>query len=339
VALRAPGIATQARYTKVPIERLCFDPGNPRLGGVATRKSQEQIQKYLEGPPHFALELAGSMAENGFLPYEPLVVRRVDGDFAVIEGNRRLAAVKSILSAAEGKYSTAVTQRLKKIPVLVFPSGAGQGDSEEVLRYLGVKHLFGFRDWPPLSKAMFLDKRMGSRNDLGQVLKELNIKKQEAARYLIPYRLAKAAKAIFKKIDTADFWSLAESFGRTNIKAYIQLDYDRRTMQIRTFDPVKLRHLTRFLYGKRRRITDTRQLSALGSVLGSKEAARKLEAGATLEEAQLYVEPKQEKLGQLVSQLERVFQRIRMLSPRKADCAKILKVTEEFNQRLRGVRR
>jgi hypothetical protein len=320
---------------KVPIGELRFDPENPRLGGAARHKSPEQIQKYLEGPPNYALDLVGSMVENGFLPYEPLVVRRVKDNYVVIEGNRRLAAVQSILSATPGKYSAAVTKRLAKIPVLVFPNGTDQGDSEEVLRYLGVKHLFGFRDWPPLSKAMFLDKRMSSKKDLAQVLKELNIKKQEASRYLIPYRLTKVAKAIFRKVDTEDFWSLAESFGRAKIKAYIQLDVDRRTMRIKTFDPVKLRHLTKFLYGKKRRVTDTRQLSALSRVLGSKEAARRLEQGAALDVALLYVEPKQETLGQLVNQLERLFDRIRMLSPGKTESAKILKVIEEFNRRLR----
>ena len=134
--------------------------------------------------------------------------------FIVIEGNRRLAAVRSILSAPRDKYPPEVAARLQELPVLVFADGANRGDSEEVLRYLGVKHLFGFRDWPPTSKAMFLDKRISSKKDLTQVLRELNIKKPEAARYLIPYRLTKAAKQIFKKVDAEDFWSLAESFGR-----------------------------------------------------------------------------------------------------------------------------
>jgi hypothetical protein len=271
--------AGQAQYIRVHVGQLRFDPENPRLGGAARHKNQDQIQKYLEGPPHYALDLVGSMVENGFLPYEPIVVRRVDDEFMVIEGNRRLAAVQSILAEPPGKYSPAVTNRLKRIPVLVFPSVDHQGDSEEVLRYLGVKHLFGFRDWPPSSKAMFLDRRVSSKKDLAQVLKELNIKKQEAARYLIPYRLTKAAKDIFNKVDAEDFWSLAESFGRTNIKAYIQLDVDRRAMRIKMFNPVKLRHLTRFLYGAKRRVTDTRQLSALSRVLGSQAAALRLEKG------------------------------------------------------------
>src|SRR6266852_1841334 len=84
----------EASYTKVKVGRLRFDPENPRLGGGAKRKNQEQIQQYLEGPPHYALDLVGSIVENGFLPYEPLIVRKEDDVFVVIEGNRRLAAVQ-----------------------------------------------------------------------------------------------------------------------------------------------------------------------------------------------------------------------------------------------------
>jgi hypothetical protein len=180
----------EARYKKVPVDDLRFDPENPRLGGAARRKSQEQIQKYLEGSPHYALELVGSIVENGFLPYEPLIVRQRGDEFFVIEGNRRLAAVQSILSNAE-KYPVEVTNRLKRIPVLVFAVAPSGGLTDGVLRYLGVKHLFGFRDWPPVSKAMFLDHRVNSKKDLGQVLRELNITKQEVARYLVPYRLTR----------------------------------------------------------------------------------------------------------------------------------------------------
>lgn len=329
---REPG---EPRYDKVPIADLRFDPENPRLGSEARHKNQDQIQKYLEGAPHYASDLVGSIVENGFLPYEPLVVRQENGKFIVIEGNRRLAAVLSILSEGTGKHSQQVVDRLSQIPALIFPNGTHQKDSEEVLRYLGVKHLFAFRDWPPLSKAMFLDKRVASKKDLSQILKELNITKQEAARYLIPYRLIKAAKDAFKNVNAEDFWSLAESFGRKNIRAYIQLDVDRRSMRIKWFDPVKLRYLAQFLYGNKRRVTDTRQLSALSRVLISPDAAKRLERGATLEEASLYIESKEETLGNLLRQLDRLFDKIKTLSPGREDSAKILRVVEEFSRKLK----
>lgn len=246
-----------AKYETVPVGDLLFDPENPRLGGAARHKTQDEIQKYLEGPPNYALDLVGSISENGFLPYEPLIVRREDGKFVVIEGNRRLAAIQAILSDP-AKYSAELIRSLKEIPVLVFADDGEGRDSEEILRYLGVKHLFGFRDWPPTSKAMFLDERVRTKKDLSQVLKELNIKRGEAARYLIPFRLKKVAKKAFKGVETEDFWSLAESFGRKNIRGYVQLDVDRRAMRIRGFDPSKMRYLAQFLYGTKRRVTDTR---------------------------------------------------------------------------------
>ena len=54
---RFPREQNEARYTYVPVGDLRYDPQNPRLGGAAKRKSQEQIQKYLEGHPHYALDL------------------------------------------------------------------------------------------------------------------------------------------------------------------------------------------------------------------------------------------------------------------------------------------
>lgn len=324
-----------AQYTNVPVDALRFDSENPRLGGAVRGKSQEEIQRYLEGEPHYALELVGSIIENGFLPYEPLIVRKDGQHFTVIEGNRRLAAVRSILAEAQGKYPEEVRTSLSQIPVLVFPGENQHKDSDEALRYLGVKHLFGFREWPPYSKAMFLDKRIAAKKDLAQVLKELDITKQEAARYLIPYRLRKAAKQIFNKVNAEDFWSLAESFGRKNIRAYIELDVDRRTMRIKGFDVGKLRHLTRFLYGKRRRINDTRQLSNLSKVLGSADSARELEKGASLEEALIYAEPRLDSIANLVRQMEKIFDKLRKLSPGKEDSARIASMLEEFKRKLK----
>jgi hypothetical protein len=336
VPQRFPREPDAPEYIKVPLGDLCFDLENPRLGGSGKHKNKEEIREYLERPPHYALELVASIVENGFLPYEPLIVRKQDDKFVVIEGNRRLAAVQSILADPPGKYPEDVINRLKEIPVLVFPGGDRKGESEEVLKYLGVKHLFGFRDWPPASKAMFLDKRVKSNKDIAQVLKELgNVSRQEAARYLIPYRLTKAAKEAFEKVNVEDFWSLAESFGRKGIKVYIQLDVDRRTMQVKSYDPIKLRYLAQFLYGKKRCVTDTRKLSDLSDVLGSPAAAKKLERGATLDEASLYIESKEETIGDLLRKLEELFRKIKTLSPGKEDSAKILRVTEEFTRKLK----
>lgn len=37
-------------------DKLRFDPDNPRFGGELVGKSQDEIQEYLYGKPHFAAD-------------------------------------------------------------------------------------------------------------------------------------------------------------------------------------------------------------------------------------------------------------------------------------------
>src|SRR5436190_8300246 len=141
---------TKPIYKFVKPTELQFDPSNPRLGGAGKASTQEKLQQLLEGPPHLALQLVTSLLENGFIPYEPLIVRAKDGKLLVIEGNRRLAAVKHII-ADEKKYTEDQRNQLSSLPVLVFPEDS---PDEAVRNYLAVHHLFGFREWPPMSKAV-----------------------------------------------------------------------------------------------------------------------------------------------------------------------------------------
>src|SRR4051794_17710247 len=85
------------QFTKVLTDLVDLDTENPRLGGV-TNVSQPRLQEILLGEPHFAKDLVESFVENGFIEYEPLIVRKEGDRYVVIEGNRRLAAVKHILA-------------------------------------------------------------------------------------------------------------------------------------------------------------------------------------------------------------------------------------------------
>ena len=75
---------------------LDFDPSNPRFGGLMSGYKQPAIQRALFSEPYYASELVDSLLANGFIDYEPLVVKRKGTRFTVVEGNRRLAAIKEI---------------------------------------------------------------------------------------------------------------------------------------------------------------------------------------------------------------------------------------------------
>lgn len=294
-------------FTYVSPDQLRFDPTNPRFGGGGSGKTQDEIQQFLEQAPHYALHLVDSFLTNGFIDYEPLVVRKESDHFVVVEGNRRLAALRHILRNLDQyeKKSTRLDD-LKEIPVLVFPETTGPQEEQEQRVYLGVRHLFGFRDWPAESKARFLDSNIRTKEDLDRTMRELNIKKVEVRRYLVPFRLRKAAKELWESYKTQEFWVLGEGLSRTGINEYVGLDVESDSLEVRGFDRNKLKNLLQFVYGTpkggqlvNKKIRETRDLSTLARVLASKRAAAVLERGGALDEAALFIESPQESLKSL----------------------------------------
>lgn len=277
--------ADRVEFGYVSPSKLHFDLNNPRFGGeLGHNTDEDQIEELLIGKPYYASELIDSFLENGFIDYEPLVVRRESGGFIVLEGNRRLAAVKHILrnrSKYEAPENKAKIDSLTRIPVLKFPSsGANQEAVQRI--YLGLRHLLGYREWPPLSKAKFLHNEIKAVGDVDRVVRELGITKSDVQRYLIPYRVLLKTDSDIP--EGKDFWLLGEALSRSGIKKYVELDVDRKTIQVKHVHAKKISHLLDFLYGKYNRskktrdpstaqISDTRQLRDLAKTLNSDEAS------------------------------------------------------------------
>jgi len=305
-------------YTKKSPDGLHFDPTNPRFSRPdGTSATEVQIQALLEKEPHVALELVDSFLENGFIDYEPLVVReRDEGGYFVVEGNRRLAAIRHIQTNKD-KYAkkSAKISALDSIPVLIFPKTDEQEDQKQRRVYLGVRHLFGFREWPADSKARYLDAQIKSKDDLDRIMRELNIKKQEISRYLVPFRLRKKLKTAWEPHKDQDFWVLGESLNRSGIKQYLGLEVDRDSLEVIAFKRDRLRNLLTFIYGspernrRDRRIDETRDLSKLAKVLESKAARTALERGSTLEESYVLIETRDE----TVARLKRLLSELRIV--------------------------
>jgi len=112
-------------------------------------------------------ELATSFCENGFWPQEALIAveERLDGtnSLVVVEGNRRLAALKMIKLAKDGELHSSswreivngvAEKRLRElrddIPYILMPS------REAVKSYLGFRHVTGIKEWNPAEKAEFI---------------------------------------------------------------------------------------------------------------------------------------------------------------------------------------
>jgi hypothetical protein len=352
VAENPPGLR-ETTFTDIDVGLLLFDPSNPRFGGRSKKytlseieQQQEKIQRILEGEPHHALRLVESFVKNGFIRYEPLVVRQIEQKFVVIEGNRRLAAVRYILKNKDGSYDDALLKKFKEIPVLVFHQADDQSHIRDMRVYLGVRHLFGFKDWPAESKAVFLDEQVKSAEDLERTVDELGIKKPAIRRYLVPFRMMRKAGPHLKGISDREFWVLGEALTRSAIPEYIELEVDPDTLEVSGYNSRKLEKLIDFLYGEAksgvrdketRKINETRDSSDLARVLGDSVAAAKLERGASLEESLLEVQTPSQNMKRLRSLLRELAVIIRSVtSPREPKTKDLKRKYQDFSRAVRN---
>jgi hypothetical protein len=167
-------LAPTGVYDRIPIERLLFDAQNPRLAefGLAEDASQFQVLQTLW--KYMAIqEIAMSIAHNGYFNHEPLFVEPTDNNkFVVIEGNRRLAAVRLLLDAELRErlkatdlptITTGRHHEILTLPVIVTTRKAAW-------RYLGFKHVNGPATWGSYAKAQYI---AFVRNTYGVPLEEI----------------------------------------------------------------------------------------------------------------------------------------------------------------------
>ena len=144
----------------LPVADLHFDPRNPRLveyGNLSKAEEPEQIKLLVKSMA--VDEVYMSIAINGFWDYEPLFVVREGGKWIVIEGNRRLAAVKLLLNpkladelglGEMAKPKKGIVESLQKLPVRVVASRG------EIWSHLGFKHVNGPSKWRSFAKAEYI---------------------------------------------------------------------------------------------------------------------------------------------------------------------------------------
>lgn len=114
------------------VASLHLDAKNPRLGRQTMARAPREIIQYLFEHDK-AMDVAQSIATRGYFPNEPLLAIKVNGQFVIVEGNRRLAALKALREPGllEGRMSRKIERLsrqiedpndIARVPVTLAPS-------------------------------------------------------------------------------------------------------------------------------------------------------------------------------------------------------------------------
>ncbi|MEK7728327.1 MAG: ParB N-terminal domain-containing protein [candidate division KSB1 bacterium] len=297
----------EPRTTKfILIENLRFDPENPRLpSGINGHKEPEVLQWMLNDAT--ILELMGAIGERGYFAGEPLLVvpgSKQKGNYTVVEGNRRLAAVKLLRNPelaitrqkAVQKVSAEARNKPDELPVLEFEK------RDEIILYLGYRHVTGIKSWDPLAKARYLEQL--AQKTTGQYSPK---KFQELARAIGSHRDYVArlltGLAIYKFIEkknffdienldenTIDFAVLTTAMSYENIVKFLGVE-SATDPSIKGLKESELGQLTNWLFKEdangQTRLGESRNLKSLNRIVASTAALKAFRAGDSIHQADL----------------------------------------------------
>jgi hypothetical protein len=184
----------------VPVTSLQLDPKNPRIPELGKSPSQRDIAAELIRHDR-AYELARDIAEQGYFPTEVLIAIKEAGVTTVIEGNRRLTAVKCLLSPsfAPEEYvkrftllaQKANTAALRRIRISIAPS------RDVAVPVILARHTAtGIVSWEPSQQAKFIASLISSDMSVDEVATQYGIARSDVIDALKVHTMYKIASTL-----------------------------------------------------------------------------------------------------------------------------------------------
>lgn len=289
---------------------LEFDFDNPRLmdgEGPQPTKEPEMIDWLWKNAD--VAELTESISQSGWMQFDDMVVMKADGanHYVVLEGNRRLAALKlftkpglaASLDIPLPDLGAKQKESLQQIWVKAVPS------RDDARAFIGFKHVNGPHKWDAYAKAKFAAEWLDGNADLNRIARTLGDTHNTVRRLVIGYRVLEQAKKglKFRTEDAANprgfaFSHLYTALGQSGYQKYLGIEdtyYDDSILMSKAPVPKSklpaLKDVVRWLYGDKSEgvspiiVSQNPNLSELNSVLQSSAALNILKSEGSLSRA------------------------------------------------------
>ncbi len=306
---------------KVPVELLDFDENNPRFTPDKRPEGtgDSAVISRLAASADLS-ELIQSISTSGYINIEPLIVIERNGRLAVLEGNRRLAAVKVLRDPELAKAARISVPPMEEAQQATLGSllayrVAAEDDARDLI---GFKHINGPQPWDAFAKARFaarwLDDEHRKEANGQPHLSLQQIAGRMGDQHMTMHRMV-AALYVLDQAEHNDLYDIGDrkkkSFSFSHL--YTGLSYEEFTNYLgmdrpdRTADPNRdpvppekfdqLRNVLIWLYGSKDRDIEPAvksqnpDLGRLRDVLGSPAAVAILAERNNLDEAVITATP------------------------------------------------
>lgn len=307
----------------IPLNQLHFDPLNPRLPGSLHQADDEKVLEYLLLECNL-VELMQSIGEKGYFYGEPLLVvprSAKETGFWVVEGNRRLGALKLLASSDPApikpreveQVRAAATHKPNDIPVLVFPR------RDDILGYLGYRHITGIKEWSPLAKARYL-KQLRAQYDANDhaaahkaLARTIGSKSTNVAKLLVGYALLEHARdtGILNDIkqteDDIDFSLLTTGIGYEGVQQFIGLN-GIADVELTDLKNDEFKEFFKWVFDRRGGSTvlgESRKFKELNKIVVHADALAAVRRGESIDIAYLYTSGPLEALRTFMMEAEK----------------------------------
>jgi hypothetical protein len=249
-----------------------------------------------------AFAVAQSMANSGYFLGEPLLVIKNDDDpkaWTVVEGNRRLTALLGLTDSEirsqfpdaekwEKLANRSLISRDSEIPVIVYP------DRASTTAQIGRVHVLGRLQWRPYAQARYVAARVAEGLSYSDIAEMIGITKSKVGELYRDQAIVAQAQALglgTGEVEKA-FSLLTVAMGNVKLRDHIGVPMGSQLPP--GINPVpeekalELAEVISWIFGsedEEPKITDSRQISQLGSVVGSDVGLQSLRGGDSLEQA------------------------------------------------------
>lgn len=221
---------------RLSVNSIQLDPRNPRIPPASEALDQHSLIAELVAHDK-VYELSQNIAQNGYYPVESLIVVREDGQIIVIEGNRRLAALKLLIApeaAPEAQIPKfrALSNRIdrktiNKVKVVIAPNR--QVTAPIVMsRHTNIQ----IERWDTIMQASFYSGLLRNGITVDDLSREYNVARLDIIQSLRLYKMYQIACSLDLPDEVAQIVHNPREFKATNLQRFYERPVSQKFLGI-----------------------------------------------------------------------------------------------------------